>query len=164
MREMLGIFERLETVKPEFIQFIQSDYREFGTKEIINNQADAVCCMEQYVKAYSGFTNYYSDREYEFEHIMVYYIFRYFLKAVYDYDLIGKVKLGIAGLLTVLEMDVLEWLHNQKTLTLEEQIEITHLYSREVEHSDENFAVLEKMYNTEETFSLDNLMTALLAD
>ena len=61
-------------------------------------------------------------------------------------------------------MDVLEWLHNQKTLTLEEQIEITHLYSREVEHSDENFAVLEKMYNTEETFSLDNLMTALLAD
>ena len=164
MREMLGIFERLETVKPEFIQFIQSDSREFGTKEIINNQADAVCCMEQYVKAYSGFTNYYSDREYEFEHIMVYYIFRYFLKAVYDYDLIGKVKLGIAGLLTVLEMDVLEWLHNQKTLTLEEQIEITHLYSREVEHSDENFAVLEKMYNTEETFSLDNLMTALLAD
>lgn len=160
MQEMLGIFEKLEMVKAEFPAFIQKNHDEFAR----GKEADLPENTAEYVKVYSEFTGYYQDKEYEFEHIMVYYIFRYFLKAVYDYDLLGKVKLGIVGFLTVLEMDVLYWRQNQKMLTLDAQIEITHLYSREVEHSDENFAILEKMYNTEEVFSIDNLMTALLAD
>ena len=120
--------------------------------------------MSEYTQTCREFDAYYEDREYEFEHIMVYYIFRYFLKAVYDEDLLGKVKLGVVGYIMVREMDVAWWAQNKKMLTLRDQIEITHLYSREVEHSDENFAILEEMYGTHEVFSVDNLMTAVLAD
>ncbi|MDD6798532.1 MAG: flagellin lysine-N-methylase [Clostridia bacterium] len=151
MQKLLEIFDGLEMVKDAFPKFIENDRKTF------NN-------MSEYTQTCREFDAYYEDREYEFEHIMVYYIFRYFLKAVYDEDLLGKVKLGVVGYIMVREMDVAWWAQNKKMLTLRDQIEITHLYSREVEHSDENFAILEEMYGTHEVFSVDNLMTAVLAD
>ena len=94
---------------------------------------------------------------------MVYYIFRYFLKAVYDYDLLGKVKLAVTGYLMVVEMDVVRFIKNDYAMQLTDQIEITHLYSREVEHSDENFAQLDEMYGTAEEFGCDRLYRSVLA-
>lgn len=173
MGALLNAFDSLEPVKKEFYELIEENRKLFKRipPECGGTAGIGGCCraddyndkVSEYNKAYNEFYQYYSDRMYEFEHIMVYYIFRYFLEAVYDYNLLDKVKLGAVGYLMTLELDVTSWKADNKTLTTEEQIEIVHLYSREVEHSDENFAALEKMYGSDAVFSADKLISSILS-
>lgn len=132
MSKMLFGFCEMETVKQAFPEFVKKDIELYNR----NNPSDED--VLKYISDLTEFEKFYSDKLYEFEHIMVYYIFRYFLKAVYDNDLLEKMKLLVIGVLMVREMDLIFYLENKK-LDLKDQIEITHLYSREVEHSDENF-------------------------
>lgn len=147
IKKMLEVFSDMETVKDTFSIFVKEDLK---------------CYLRQEFPDEKGFLNYYGDKCVEFEHILVYYIFRYFLKAVYDEKLLAKVKMGIVGFITVLEMDLMHWKQNDNTLTFDDQVEITHLYSREVEHSDINFARLEQMFENDEVFATDSLMKMLL--
>ena len=39
-----------------------------------------------------------------------------------------------------------QWLNNGKLMTLEQCIEISYRYAREVEHSDDNLNLLEEMF------------------
>lgn len=156
MADIFAVFSQLESVKPEFHQFLtygRTVYRRDGSHK------DARSCAERDWKEFMGE---FAPRAYEYEHILVYYIFRYFLKAVYDRDLLGKAKLGIVGLLMVCQMDMAVWKNKGKVPDLKDQIDITHLYSREVEHSDENFAALEQLYHTNEMFSKEHLLLQLL--
>ncbi|MGN0375199.1 MAG: flagellin lysine-N-methylase, partial [Butyrivibrio sp.] len=47
----------------------------------------------EYLKNIEDFGKYYADREYEFENLITYFIFRYFMKAVFDGDVLTKVKM-----------------------------------------------------------------------
>ncbi len=96
------------------------------------------------------FSNYKSD----FEKLMTYYIFRYLLKAVYDYDVLTKVKYGIFAC-TVISRIYAYF----KELDFEKRVKIMYSYSKEVEYSDLNMDLLdEMMYNS---FSTDDLINLL---
>lgn len=77
-----------------------------------------------------------------FEQLLVYFIFTYFCGAVYDDNVLGKIRLTLNSVFYLYEMMVVRWFQNGRTLSLQDVVEIAYRYSRELEHSDLN---LEKM-------------------
>ncbi len=79
------------------------------------------------------------------EQLMVYFLYGYFCGSVYDGYVYSKAKLAIFSTI------VIEWLWfgyeqvNHRSITIDEQIEITYRYAREIEHSDDNILYLEKI-------------------
>lgn len=116
--------------------------------------------LKDYDENISGFNTYYSKREYEFENLITYFIFRYFMKAVFDGDVLTKVKMGIVSVLMIRQCDIGTWAYTGE-LSYEKQVDICHLYSREVEHSEENFDNLCKLFSKKSIFSTKNLKLLL---
>lgn len=91
----------------------------------------------------------YEKYQSDFVKLMQYYIFRYMLESVYDYDLLTKIKYGafaciVTGRLYVTDVD---------------RIKAVYGYSKEVEYSDINMEILDKgLY---ESFSADSLIALL---
>lgn len=79
------------------------------------------------------------------EQLLVYFISTYFCGAVYDGRILKKVMLAISMVELLEEMLKARWLQNEKTLDMEDVIELTYRFSREVEHSDKNLNELEAL-------------------
>ena len=103
-----------------------------------------------------------ADLEIIAEHLMVYFIFTYFCGAVYDEEAHSKMKFAIIGTLTILETAKTLWAKNREAGKMAAILEAAKRYSREVEHSDENIELLEKLSRREGVFGLDSLLTAIL--
>ena len=103
-----------------------------------------------------------ADLEIITEHLMVYFIFTYFCGAVYDEEAHSKMKFSIIGTLMVLETAKTLWAENPDEGRMAAILESAKRYSREVEHSDENIELLEKLSRREGVFGLDSLLTGIL--
>ena len=114
-----------------------------------------------YIKAHKTFNQYYKDKMYQFKNIMVYFIFRYFMKAIFDYDVSAKIKLAIMSMLMIKELAVLRWLE-KGTFTEEDMVDISHMYSKDVEHLEENIETLQDIFETEEAYEVDRLILTLM--
>lgn len=108
-----------------------------------------------------SFGAYLKERQVPYEQLMVYFIYRYFMKAVYDYDLISKVKFGVVSTLVIRCVDYSRWLPG-KELPLEDFIWLAHLYSKEIEHSDENMEALAGYCGGDMRFHVEALIASLL--
>ena len=60
------------------------------------------------------------------------------------------------------EFNLAAWLERGKELSFADQVELTHRYARETEHSDPNMDALECMAAEEEDFCLQKLLAAVL--
>lgn len=154
--------------------YIPQYLRIFDEFEIINNswtnmvnhQKDYMyntLSNDEYCAKYKQFDDYYKEKEYEYEQLLVYFIFRYYLKAVNDDDLLSKVKIAVLSFLIIKDLDVLRYCDNNGSLSFEEQVDIMHIYSRELEHSYENFEKLSVMLAEDERFSY-KILSDLLYD
>ncbi|MCH5333515.1 MAG: flagellin lysine-N-methylase [Agathobacter sp.] len=74
-----------------------------------------------------------------YEQLLVYFAFRYLMQAVYSYDLLSYGRMAVSFALMIRDLDVCRWCENQGHLTLSDRIGNAHIFSREVEHSEENF-------------------------
>ena len=83
------------------------------------------------------------------------------MKAVFDKDVLTKVKMGIVSILMIRQCDIGVWVSNDGSLSFKEQVDICHLYSREVEHSEENFDNLCNIFSKKSTFSTESLKLLL---
>ena len=92
-------------------------------------------------QAVNNFEKYMSDREYEYENFLVYMIFKYYLKAVDDYDASEKINTAILSYMAVKRMGVGVYLKSGE-LKKEENARIMQLYSKEIEHSTDNMQIL----------------------
>lgn len=86
----------------------------------------------------------------EYEQLAVYFIYRHFLSAVYDRDIISRIKLTIIFCLTIL------WIPDNYSL-----IEKACLVSKEIEYCSENIDLLLDFSYTEKHLSIDYLMNIL---
>lgn len=82
-----------------------------------------------------------TDRAYEWEHLAVYFLYRYFMEALYDYDIWARVQLLVASL------EVLAVLAGARALcpegyTREKRDLLVRMYSREIEYCPENMDAL----------------------
>lgn len=77
------------------------------------------------------------------EQIIVYFISIYLLGAVYDGNISGKVNACAGHAVELYMLFMARWLRNGETLSVDELIELSYRYSREIEHSDENLEQVE---------------------
>ena len=82
------------------------------------------------------------------ENIASYFIFRYFLTAVYDYDVLSKIKMAVVGVLIVTYFGENSW--------------TIHLWSKETEHSQYNMDRYKKLLKDAECLSVNELIKRLI--
>ena len=79
------------------------------------------------------------------EQLLVYFIFTYFCGAVYDDNVLGKVRLAVDSVEIIYEMIVAKWIEQGSTLSQKDIERIVYRYSRELEHSDLNLEMMEEL-------------------
>ena len=75
----------------------------------------------------------------QYENLTVYFLFRYALKAVNDRQYLARVEQCVFHLLCLRELSA-------DAATVQELTEVVSLYSKEVEHSEDNQALLLKLF------------------
>lgn len=116
---------------------------------------------EEYAKTYRDFDTFFQGREYEYEHLLSYFVFKYFLKAYFDDDVYGKAQLAAVGYLMVKQLGVCHWVTHKGKFDRADQAELFHLYSREMEHSDENYETFVDSLKMENMCNFEHLMALL---
>ena len=119
---------------------------------------------EFYLRKHKEFNEYYKENLYKFKNILVYFIFRYFMKAIFDYDVSAKIKLAIISTLIIKELAVVRFIENNNEFTEEDMVEVSRIYSKDIEHSDENIENLQEIFETEEVFEVNEILPMLLND
>lgn len=85
-----------------------------------------------------------SEMEIHLEQLLVYFLFTYFLGAVYDGEVFAKVQMAVYLTWMIHEIWMARWLENEGSLERDEMTELLYRFSREVEHSDINLKQVEK--------------------
>jgi len=152
MRKLLRRLYRLEVLRPDWTELLKKQEQKLY-HELTQEEYEAAC---------REFADYYKEKEYEFEQLLMYFVFTYFCGAVYDEDAFSKVKLSVVSTMLIRELDMGTWLMKDKQFTFEDQVEISHRYAREVEHSEPNMEAMEYMAAEEDVFELEPLLTGIL--
>lgn len=152
MNDMLEELYKLEVLRPSWTESVK-ETQSLLYKNMTAHEYAAVC---------KEYDSYYADRMEEYEQLMSYFIFTYFVGAVYDYEVESKLRFGLAAVLIIHEMDMALWYKNGRRLTFDEQVWLVHNYSMEIEHSDLNLDDMERMVMREKAFGYRRMLTVLM--
>ena len=83
----------------------------------------------------------YRKYEYTYEHLLVYYTFRYFPRAAYDYNLPEKARFAVFCTLVIRDLDAMRYAERGE-FTFTDRIDTVKDFSKQVEHSDYNIDYL----------------------
>lgn len=126
------------------------------------------CVLDTLHKNKSGYgllcREYESDTKayaYQYGNIVKYYLFRYLLKAVYDHDLFGKVQMIVSNYFVLRDMDLYRWVIGGKRFEQGNREEVVHIFSREVEYSEDNLQALSEEFLFDSIFDRDSLIRLL---
>ena len=100
-------------------------------------------------------------RETEYEQLMVYEVFRYFSRAVYDWDLLGKARFAVFSYLVIRDLDAVRY-HRKGSFSMEDRIATSRIYAREVEHSEENLEYLAEEFVYDPAYEISALRAQIL--
>lgn len=115
-----------------------------------------------YIEEHKAFNQFYRDKMDDFKKkVLVYYIYRYFMKSFYDYDMSSKTKVAVMSTIMIKELAVVRWIENG-TFSEVDMVDISHEYSKDVEHLVENIETLERVFETEEVYSVDGIINTLM--
>lgn len=140
VENLLNFFSELEFIDDKFRDFIIK--ARDNAKEIINTA--------------EKFDDYFESRMYEYEHLAVYYVYRYYLKSVRDYDCVSKGKLAALCVMAIKLLDVYYYLVHGELGDLA-QNNIVKNFSKEIEYSSENMELLASAAYSESAFSFEKL-------
>lgn len=141
-RERFAAFLDMEVLDDEWVH-IKNQFEELFTEDT----------YAEMVKAYLKSPDCQPDG---YEHLLVYFVFRYLMNAVYDFDILSYAKLAVTATLVIRDMDVVRW-YEKKQFTVADRIDIARIFSKEVEHSEENADEFKEMCMMEEITSVSNL-------
>lgn len=79
------------------------------------------------------------------EQLAVYFVFAYFCGAVYDDNVIGKIRMAVDSITVLHEMFAAKWAEQDGYLSAKDIQKIVYRYSRELEHSDVNLEVMQNV-------------------
>lgn len=150
--EIFKVFKELKHINPNDPLALEDALRYFWQSE----EDEYI-----YLEKHNQFDNYFSDKIYKFENILVYFVFRYFMKAVFDYDVLAKIKTALVSYIMIKELLIVRWVEEGGKLTENDLVEIAHTYSKDVEHLEENIETLAEVFETNNVFSIDNLIITL---
>ena len=81
----------------------------------------------------------------QLEQLLVYFISTYFCGAVYDGEVLAKAQMSAICTGQIFDLWLARYIENGNVISKEEKIELLYRYSREIEHSDENLKMIEKI-------------------
>lgn len=157
------------------LEFVKESFQFIDGLEIINEKWIALfdsaktwiaqCSVQQFEKSQKDFRAYYQQLEYVYEHLMVYYVYRYFMKLIFDGDLYSKAVMCAMALIVIREINVAEWVRQNGEYTLDNQIYAMYLFSKEIEHCEENMERLAEEFWENEIYQpqsvIDNVTNIL---
>ncbi|MDD7388407.1 MAG: flagellin lysine-N-methylase [Lachnospiraceae bacterium] len=82
------------------------------------------------------------------ERLMTEFIYTYFCGAVYDEEIAVKVRFAVFSTRWIQELVMYRFTRNNGRLSMEDVIEMSWKYAREIEHSDINLGILEEVLNS----------------
>lgn len=149
--------------------------RTFTEMESISEEWENMLCslQKRYVEPADGAERYMADRraydraliewerEYEKEHLIVYYSFLCLARCVDDYDFLGKMKLAVTSFLMIRDMDTAWFAEHDGAYTKEDRVMMARVYAKEVEHSQRNLEYLADEFIFEEAYTPENLCVSL---
>lgn len=94
------------------------------------------------------------------KNLAIYYIWRYFLKGVFDGDVICKLKLMCFGIIIARWLMYCKWLEN-RSISLSDCVDIVRRFSEEIEYSDENLECFFDECFDGDIFEIEQLMKML---
>ncbi|MGN0160813.1 MAG: flagellin lysine-N-methylase [Lachnospiraceae bacterium] len=121
--------------------------------------------VEQWMEDNKQFGEYYKENDYVYEHLMVYYVYRYFMKMVFDGDIYSKAVMSLVALILIRQMNLATWNGAQNSWGMDNQITIMYLYSKEIEHCEENMERLAEEFWDNDLYqpkSLIDIITNIL--
>ena len=132
-------------------------------EEWINTKAEfeQIYHEDTYEKLLLAYLNSKDYSELGYEHLLVYFVYRYLMNAVYDYDILSYAKMIVVATLVVRDMDAARFQRNGGSFTMFDRIDVARIFSKEVEHSEGNAADLKEMCMMEEIASVDALCRQL---
>ena len=158
MRKMFRIFNKLEVLKfdwPEYVKKAECALYSQGQQKYEENRQRFHKSMGLKSNAYDVWSCY-------LEQLMVYFVFTYFCGAVYDDNIIGKMKTAVVGTILIQELAIAKWVEQGEALDFAELVDIAHRVSRELEHSDLNLIRFEKICNQMPVFQTTLLKKMLV--
>lgn len=164
-----------ETDKGRAVTFFLQRMKSFTQLESISEEWEQMLelLQKRYVEPADGAERYRKERkafdrelkrqgrEYEKEHLMVYYSFLCLARCVDDYDFLGKAKLAVASFLMIRDMDTAWCGECGGRYTKEDRIKMARIYAKEVEHSENNLEYLADEFIFETAYTPENLRASL---
>lgn len=117
--------------------------------------------LQQYRELRKQYAAYIHTSMYEYEHILNYFLYTYFLGGVYDYNILGMVKMSVLSTLIIYELGMYAFSKQRDAFSLEDRIRIAYRYSRQVEHSDDNLLALEGLLTAHPLFATKQMCSLL---
>ena len=158
VRKMFRIFYKLEVLKSDWPEYVKK--AEFSLFSEGQKNYESNCnAFHQTVGLKSPNSAVWSIW---LEHLMVYFVFTYFCGAVYDENVIGKIKTAVVATLLIRELAIAKWQERGNVFDFAEFVDIAHRVSREVEHSDINLLRFEKLCEKMPVFHTKELLRLIL--
>ena len=83
------------------------------------------------------------------------------MKAVFDYDVAAKVKTAVVSYLVIKQLCVVRWIESGE-LSDEDIVDISHTYSKDIEHLEENIDTLAEIFKMNPVFREDRIINILI--
>lgn len=132
-----------------------------GLGQAMQYLGDDAASRQAHRQAHKAFDNYYSESMYQFKNIFVYYIFRYLMKAVYDYDLSAKIKFALLSTLMIKELAVARY-REKGVFEEADMVAISYGYAKDIEHLEQNVAHLQELFEREEVYDVERIVVSLM--
>lgn len=143
MDRRFQVFEQMETLDEEW--------------ELTKKEIRSALIKEEYNKLYQDYIESDDFCELDYEQLMVYFTFRYFMNAVYDFDLLSYAKFAVVCTLVIRDMDIVRYHRNHGSYTKEDRIDVVRIFSKEVEHSEDNVEFAREEFLFDEIFTVESL-------
>lgn len=129
----LNSLKELEVLDFEWENVI-ADFERVYTKENYQRM------REEFVNSYSDSKEGFVERDYE--HLLVYFTFRYFMTCAYNLEVLSYGEMAVLFTRIIMDMDVLRYHKNEKNFSRKDRIDTARIFSKEVEHSETNVEFL----------------------
>ncbi len=144
--------ELAEEIPMEEFALLQPDYEQFRKRMDIFQELEVLdeeweytrrklqekLSLSTYSDIFLAYTQDIAYRETDYENLMVYFTFRYFMNSYYNPDALSYGKLAVFFTLMIRDMDILRFEENGGAFSRADRVDTARIFSKEVEHSEEN--------------------------
>lgn len=113
--------------------------------------------LPEILKQRQIFLGEYLRRDYEYEHLAVYFTYRYMLKSIFDGDVLSKIKLMVVSLMFISVIDTAQW-QRAHGFSQNDRVQIAKNYSKEIEYCEENLESFFDESRQSKYFSAETLL------